>query len=98
MVAVVSQVAAGPVGGDLVGRATRAKKPRPETLVRHRRDGGGERVQVMEGTPVDKGIPSTIQATWHVWDLSRKRRGGIRKHWVTKIEADAKAGHGDRLL
>ncbi len=57
-----------------------------------------DRMQVMEGTSLDKGMTSTIQATWHVWDLSRKRRGGIRKHWVTKIEADAKAGHGDRLL
>ncbi|MCH8037597.1 MAG: hypothetical protein IIC53_10805 [Proteobacteria bacterium] len=53
-------------------------------------------MQVMEGTSLDKGMTSTIQATWHVWDLSRQRRGGIRKHWVTKIEADAKAKAGRR--
>ena len=55
-----------------------------------------DRMQVMEGTSVDKGITSTIQATWHGWDLSRQRRGGIRKHWVTKTEANAKAGRRGR--
>ena len=47
-----------------------------------------DRMQVMEGTMVDKGITSTIQATWHVWDLSRQRRNGIRKHFVTKSDAN----------
>ncbi len=51
-----------------------------------------DRMQVMEGTAVDKGLTSTIQATWHVWDLSRQRRSGIRKHLVTKSEANAEAG------
>ena len=55
-----------------------------------------DRMQVMEGTSLDKGMTSTIQATWHVWDLGRQRRGGIRKHWVTKMEADAKAGRRRR--
>ena len=55
-----------------------------------------DRMQVMEGTAVDKGLTSTIQATWHVWDLSRHRRSGIRKHFVTKSEADGAAGGSRR--
>ncbi len=51
-----------------------------------------DRMQVMEGTAVDKGLTSTIQATWHVWDLSRQRRSGIRKHFVTQSEANGEAG------
>ncbi len=51
-----------------------------------------DRMQVMEGTAVDKGLTSTIQATWHVWDLSQLRRSGIRKHFVTKSEANGEAG------
>ncbi len=51
-----------------------------------------DRMQVMEGTAADKGLTSTIQATWHVWDLGRQRRSGIRKHLVTEIEANGEAG------
>jgi len=56
-----------------------------------------DRMQVMEGTAVDKGLVSTIQATWHVWDLNRQRRGGIRKHLVTEIEANGKAVRRGRV-
>ena len=55
-----------------------------------------DRMQVMEGTAADKGLTSTIQATWHVWDLSRQRRSGIRKHFVTKSEATGAAGGSRR--
>ncbi len=51
-----------------------------------------DRMQVMEGTAVDKGLTSTIQATWHVWDLGQQRRSGIRKHLVTKSDAIGEAG------